>query len=190
MPDCDSMGDRHPARLLCPWDSPGKDTGVGCYFLLQRIFPTQGSTCTSCISCISGRFFPSSVTREAQFGRNGIQMGSPFASLNLEANTRIGDLGNSNLQCCWAQTWHVERCCERATVGGVLSPGTSVPAPGLDVAHEYIHPILHLYYHERRDLTGAQTRPPQVLRDHCHITEKALHSERQKTSTPEGDFSK
>ena len=24
-----------PARLLCPWDSPGKNTGVGCYFLLQ-----------------------------------------------------------------------------------------------------------------------------------------------------------
>ena len=30
-------------RLLCPWDSPGKNTGVGCHFLLQGIFPTQGS---------------------------------------------------------------------------------------------------------------------------------------------------
>ena len=30
------------ARLLCPWDSPGKNTGVGCHFLLQDIFPTQG----------------------------------------------------------------------------------------------------------------------------------------------------
>ena len=28
---------------LCPWDSPGKNTGVGCCFLLQGIFPTQGS---------------------------------------------------------------------------------------------------------------------------------------------------
>ena len=27
-------------RLLCPWDSPGKNTGVGCHSLLQRIFPT------------------------------------------------------------------------------------------------------------------------------------------------------
>ena len=26
------------ARLLCPWDSPGKNTGVGCHFLLQRSF--------------------------------------------------------------------------------------------------------------------------------------------------------
>ena len=32
-----------PARLLCPWDFPGKNTGVGCHFLLQRVFPTQGS---------------------------------------------------------------------------------------------------------------------------------------------------
>ena len=32
-----------PIRLLCPWDFPGKDTGVGCHFLLQGIFPTQGS---------------------------------------------------------------------------------------------------------------------------------------------------
>ena len=32
-----------PARLLCPCDFPGKNTGVGCHFLLHRIFPTQGS---------------------------------------------------------------------------------------------------------------------------------------------------
>ena len=31
-----------PARLVCPWDSPGNNTGVGCHFLLQGIFPTQG----------------------------------------------------------------------------------------------------------------------------------------------------
>ena len=30
-------------RLLCPWDFPCKDTGVGCHLLLQGIFPTQGS---------------------------------------------------------------------------------------------------------------------------------------------------
>ena len=30
-------------KLLCPWDFLGKSTGVGCHFLLQGIFPTQGS---------------------------------------------------------------------------------------------------------------------------------------------------
>ena len=29
-------------RLLCPWDSPGKNPAVGCHALLQVIFPTQG----------------------------------------------------------------------------------------------------------------------------------------------------
>ena len=29
-----------PARLLCPWDLSGKNTGVGCHFLLQRVFLT------------------------------------------------------------------------------------------------------------------------------------------------------
>ena len=31
-----------PARFLCPWNSPGKNTGVGCHVLLQGIFQTQG----------------------------------------------------------------------------------------------------------------------------------------------------
>ena len=26
---------RQPTRLPCPWDSPGRNTGVGCHFLLQ-----------------------------------------------------------------------------------------------------------------------------------------------------------
>ena len=29
-----------PVRLLWPWNSPGKNTGVGCHFLLPGIFPT------------------------------------------------------------------------------------------------------------------------------------------------------
>ena len=39
---CDPRG-LQPAGLLCPWDFPAKNTGVGCHFPLQGIFPTQGS---------------------------------------------------------------------------------------------------------------------------------------------------
>ena len=39
-----------PARLLCPWDFPGKSTGVACHFLLQRIF-------SNWVSRIIGRRF-------------------------------------------------------------------------------------------------------------------------------------
>ena len=38
---CNPMGCMQPARLLCPWDSPDKNNGVGCHFLLQGIFPIQ-----------------------------------------------------------------------------------------------------------------------------------------------------
>ena len=39
---CDPHG-QQPARLLCPWNSPSRSTGVGGHFLLREIFPTQGS---------------------------------------------------------------------------------------------------------------------------------------------------
>ena len=39
-----------PTRLLCPWDSPGKHTGMACHFLLQGMFLTQGSNL--CLLCI------------------------------------------------------------------------------------------------------------------------------------------
>ena len=42
---CPTLGlyGQETARLLCPWDSPGKNTGVGCHALLQGIFLTQAS---------------------------------------------------------------------------------------------------------------------------------------------------
>ena len=47
-----------PTRLLRPWGSPGKNTGVGCHFLLQGIFPAQGSNLHLLRSpTLAGRFF-------------------------------------------------------------------------------------------------------------------------------------
>ena len=42
IPDSLQLHGLYPSRLLCPWDSPGKNTGVGSHSLLQGIFPTQG----------------------------------------------------------------------------------------------------------------------------------------------------
>ena len=39
---CSPM-DWYLARLLCPWDIPGQNSGVGCHCLLHGIFPSQGS---------------------------------------------------------------------------------------------------------------------------------------------------
>ena len=40
---CDPMDYTACQAPLCPWASPGKNTGVGCHALFQGILPTQGS---------------------------------------------------------------------------------------------------------------------------------------------------
>ena len=52
-----------PARFLCPWNSPGKNTGVGSCSLLQGIFQTQGSDpglqhCRWILYCLSQQGSP------------------------------------------------------------------------------------------------------------------------------------
>ena len=48
---CNPMNSK-PTRLLCPWDFPDENTGVGCHALLQGIFLTQGSNpCFLCLLC-------------------------------------------------------------------------------------------------------------------------------------------
>ena len=43
-----------PGRLLCPWDFPGKNTGVGCHFLFQEDLPDPGIKPPS--PALAGRF--------------------------------------------------------------------------------------------------------------------------------------
>ena len=51
--ECNSFWPHGPTRLLCPWNSPGKNTGVGSHSLLQGIFPTQGSK----VPFVAGGYF-------------------------------------------------------------------------------------------------------------------------------------
>ena len=57
-----------PTRLLCPWDSPGKNTGVDCHFRFQGIFPIQR---LNLISCSAGRFYTIWATRDVPY-RKGV----------------------------------------------------------------------------------------------------------------------
>ena len=59
---CDPM-ECSLTRFLHPWDFPGKNTGVGCHFLLQEIFPTQGLKpglphCRQTLYCLSHQGSP------------------------------------------------------------------------------------------------------------------------------------
>ena len=47
---CPTLCDPMNCSLLCPWDFPGKNTGMGCHFLLQGIFLTQRSN--PCLLCL------------------------------------------------------------------------------------------------------------------------------------------
>ena len=53
-----------PARFLCSWNFPGKNTGMGCSFLLQGIFLTQGSN-LHLLCLLQADFFTTRATWEA-----------------------------------------------------------------------------------------------------------------------------
>ena len=56
---------RQPARLLCPWHSPGKDAGLGCCALPQGVFLTRGSNLHPlCLPALAGRLFTTGATWE------------------------------------------------------------------------------------------------------------------------------
>ena len=55
----------NPTRLLCPWNSPGKKTGVGSHPPFQGIFLTWGMNPLQA-ACTAGRFFTLWATREIQ----------------------------------------------------------------------------------------------------------------------------
>ena len=67
-----------PARLLCPWDYPSKNSRVGCHALLQGIFPTQGSF--PAFPVLAGRFFTAETPGKPSLTLNSKQKFFPEAS--------------------------------------------------------------------------------------------------------------
>ena len=55
-----------PTKLLCPWNFSAKNTGVGCYFLLQGIFLTQGWN-LYLLYLLAGRFFTTAPPGKPSF---------------------------------------------------------------------------------------------------------------------------
>ena len=53
---CDPI-DHSPPRLPCPWDSPGKNTGVGCHFLLQCMKVKSESAVAQSCPTLSNPYF-------------------------------------------------------------------------------------------------------------------------------------
>ena len=53
-----------PVRLLCPWDSPDRNTGVGCHFLLRGSSQPKNRMCTPCVSCLDSQILYLCATRK------------------------------------------------------------------------------------------------------------------------------
>ena len=88
-----------PARLLRPWDSPGKDAGVGCHFLVQGIFPGDQTW----VSCIARRFFtiPATWYYRFFFKKGSVEVISLLLSMQLIMRTH--PLGKSWKSSFWGK---------------------------------------------------------------------------------------
>ena len=68
----------YPARFLCPWASPSKNTGVSCHAILQVFSPTQGSNLCLLHLLNCRRFFTHWATWELDFELTCVQFTSYF----------------------------------------------------------------------------------------------------------------
>ena len=79
---------RQPTRLPRPWDSPGKDTGVGCHFLLQCMKSEKWKWSRSVVSdsatpWTAAHQAPPSMGFSRQQYRSGVPLPSPYFNLTM-----------------------------------------------------------------------------------------------------------
>ena len=86
---------RQPTRLLSPWDSPGKNTGVGCHFLLQHMKVKRESEVAQLCPTLSHPmdFSPPGSSVHGIFQARVLEWGAiPFSHNTLEwaTNKKVG----------------------------------------------------------------------------------------------------
>ena len=124
--------------LLCPWDSPGKNTRVGCHFLLQGIFPTQGLNlgllhCRQILYHLSHQGSPTAVLTPLQIvpvvSPTGITVISMSHLFLVESLTEFKTLKlGSSLAVQWLRLW-------ASTAGGAVS----ILGQGTEISHAEWH---------------------------------------------------
>ena len=68
-----------PIRFLCPWDFPGKNTKMGCHFLLHGIdLPDLGMEPTP--PALAGRFFTAELAEKPYLSYNVVLWGGNYAT--------------------------------------------------------------------------------------------------------------
>ena len=83
-----------PTRILCPQDSPGKNTGVGCHFLLQCML-----SCFICVRlCATLRTAGHQAPLSTGFSRQEHWSGLPFPS---PCEQQMGNQNKKSPRCSW-----------------------------------------------------------------------------------------
>ena len=128
-------------RLLCPWDFLGKGTGVGCHFLLQGIFLTQGLSprlphCRKMLYHLSHQGSHSSLSY-MQMGHVRFQLSQPgWKKEPAELGEKPSPVMESCPLCSW-DPW--QRGGPRTRHMGALFPGKGERQGCGDVVQSLIH---------------------------------------------------
>ena len=123
-----------PARLLCHWDSLGKNTGGSCHALLQGIFPSQGSNpCLLCIPALADVFFTTSGTWEVVF-----KYRPPIVS-----SSRFGN--PSQLRS--SQKLFLPRLAKISTVANIMEAFLALSYPNAQQEMRLLTPLSFTQYH-------------------------------------------
>ena len=89
----------HLARLFCPWNSPGKNTGVSSHSLLQGNFPTQGLN----LGLLHCRHIPYCLSYQGGWGERQLANTNGYLNywVNLELTMKeMGFPGGSVVRMC------------------------------------------------------------------------------------------
>ena len=97
---------RQPTRILCPWDSPGKNTGVGCHFLLQCMKVKSESEVIQLCPTLSDPMdcsLPGSSVHEI-FQARVLEWGAIAFSI-ISLNLYLKKKQNKTMNCTRLQSW-------------------------------------------------------------------------------------
>ena len=126
-------------RLLCPWNSPGKNIGVGCHALLQGIFPTYRSNLHLLQLLHCGRIPYRWANREAHIGNTDIEENSKLClgeasclwSFSQQTSTRDP---SGTRHCAKVTKWMRKT---QSSISGTYRPGGGQ-------THKYLsHPVIN-----------------------------------------------